>query len=353
MGRLVSAMLSFCYTSLSISESKRCVAIYHSIAAEVQPRNAQTASYLEQHVARATWQAFVVECKEDYELLYREVRVKRKIPINIIIVPNGKLEPIRRMYSDRKMNILKTEHGFHEYLDETCTAPDPIMAAMIAKHNIDKVLVGGDAVAHSLLTKGLEEFITTREDGNGNIAACYFYTDPQLKMTLKHTLSASRYSGRPGKNEDQIGPAKVLQSGIDPSEKERLVKTIADAKEIVERLTPDIEEYQAEYDKIHAHGQTLSVQQKEARRTKNDYGAYKMRLKNQRDKVRDAEEAASKDNDREKSRLIAQIKKLVQLSIKSGEDASKAYAEVLKSTKVITGVKMTEHGLSESLRKLK
>lgn len=353
IGKCFICILSFCYNSLSISESKRCVAIYHSIAAEVQPRNAQTASYLEQHVARATWQAFVVECKEDYELLYREVRVKRKIPINIIIVPNGKLEPIRRMYSDRKMNILKTEHGFHEYLDETCTAPDPIMAAMIAKHNIDKVLVGGDAVAHSLLTKGLEEFITTREDGNGNVAACYFYTDPKLKMTLKHTLSASRYSGRPGKNEDQIGPAKVLQSGIDPSEKERLVKTIADAKEIVERLTPDIEEYQAEYDKIHAHGQTLSVQQKEARRTKNDYGAYKMRLKNQRDKVRDAEEAASKDNDREKSRLIAQIKKLVQLSIKSGEDASKAYTEVLKSTKVITGVKMTEHGLSESLRKLK
>jgi predicted ribosome quality control (RQC) complex YloA/Tae2 family protein len=139
---------------------------------------------------------------------------------------------------------------------------------------------------------------------------------------------------------------------MDPREKEQLTKTIENAEETIERLTPDIEKCKAEQDKLQAHGQALSVRQKDAKRIKTDYAQYKTKLKNQRQKVADAEENANTDNDGEKSRRIDQIKKLIQLNIKSGEDAAKAYSEMMKSTRVITGVKMTEYGLSESLRKL-
>ena len=101
------------------------------LAAEVQPRDERAAAYLENHVSRATHQAYIVECKEDYNLLYREVREKRKIPINIIVVPNGKLHSSQRMYSDERMEVLRKEHGFECYLDETFTAPEAIMAALM------------------------------------------------------------------------------------------------------------------------------------------------------------------------------------------------------------------------------
>lgn len=293
----------------------------------------------------------MVECTEDYKSLYRELRTKQKIPVNIIVVPNGKLEPSKRIYSNRKMDVLKSEHGFFCFLDETCTAPDPIMAAMIAKHSIDSVLVGGEGVSRSLARgDDLLEFLCEKEGGNGKMSACFFYTDQGTSK--KRTANISRHNGSIGASKDDVGPAKVLQSGMDPREKEQLTKTIENAEETIERLTPDIEKCKAEQDKLQAHGQALSVRQKDAKRIKTDYAQYKTKLKNQRQKVADAEENANTDNDGEKSRRIDQIKKLIQLNIKSGEDAAKAYSEMMKSTRVITGVKMTEYGLSESLRKL-
>jgi hypothetical protein len=100
-------------------------------AAEVSPQNETTAAYLQNHVARGTWLAYVVESKEDYNLLYREIREKRNIPINIITAPGGKFQPNQRMYSKERMEVLKREHGFECYLDETFTAPDAIMTALV------------------------------------------------------------------------------------------------------------------------------------------------------------------------------------------------------------------------------
>lgn len=100
-------------------------------AAEVSPQDEKTAAYLENHVSRVTWLAYVVECNEDYDLLYRELRSKRNIPISIIKVPGGKFQANNRMYSEKRMEVLKREHGFDGYLDECFTAPDPIMAALV------------------------------------------------------------------------------------------------------------------------------------------------------------------------------------------------------------------------------
>ena len=109
----------------------------------------------------------IVECLEDYNLLYREVREKNRIPVNIQVVSNGKLEEVRRKYSDAKMDILRREHGIQGYLDECFTAPDPILQALRNTSNIQSVLIGNEETTESLNRRKLMDYLNQRENGNG------------------------------------------------------------------------------------------------------------------------------------------------------------------------------------------
>ena len=324
-----------------------------SLAAEVDPKNPKLASFLENHVAQATWKAFVVECKEDYDLLYREVREKRGISINIIVVNNGKYNPPRRMYSNERMEVLRTEHGFQGYLDETFTAPDPIMEALINRHSIDKVLVGGDAVQNSLERKDLVEFLSTREASDrrpGKQSSCFFYT--YKDASFKYTNQVSRYTGLIGTSQDGVLAARILKPGSDPRLKDQLAETIRKSEELIAELKPEADAAQAKINDWHTQGQNINRQFKEANRTKTDYQSYKMKLRNQRDKFEEAQEAAAKDNDKEKMRKVAKNKKLVEMNIAMNENAGNTHNEIMKGTKTLTGVKMSENGLADNLRKL-
>ncbi|KAL7538150.1 hypothetical protein ACHAXR_008319 [Thalassiosira sp. AJA248-18] len=325
--------------------------IWGPIAAEVQPQNPQTASYLENHVSQATWKSFVVECKEDYDLLYREVRQKRGIPINIQTV--NRVEPKPRMYSDERMEVLKQEHGFFGYLDETFTAPDPITQALINRHNVDKVLVGGEAVQNSLERKDLIEYLSTREPHDrrsGKQSSCFIYTCRDV--SFKYSSSVSRYSGLIGTTVDNLTAAKLLRPGTDPRVKEELANTITNADELLAELQPDVDATQARIMELNSQGQTINGTFKEAKRTKTDWNHYQMKLSNQKDKYEEAKENASKDNAAEKARKVAKVKKLMEANIAAMEHASTLHNEVMKNTHIITGVKIKEDSLSDSLRKL-
>ena len=301
--------------SITNLTSKFCV-IPNCQAAEVQPKDQQSASYVEQHVARATWMAYVVECKEDYDLLYREVREKRNVSINIIMVEKINYKQVPRMYSDQRMEILRREHGFEEYLDETFKAPDQIMQALINRHNVDKVLVGGEAVHQSLERKDLLEFLASREPNDGRPglqSSCFFFA--KRGGAYKYTNSVSRYSGKIGTDVQDIDPAKLLQAGSDPSQKDKLAETIRKSEELIAELQPQVNEGKETLMKMQSDGQQMSMQFKEAKRTKADYGQYKMKLANQRDKYEEAKENAAKDTDKEKAKRVAKIKKLTENSL--------------------------------------
>ena len=302
-------------------------------------------------MSQTTFKSFVVECTEDYNLLYREIRQKQKIPINIIVVPNGKLDPVRRVYSDQKLSVLKREHGFIEYLDETCTAPDPIMQALISKHNIDKVLVGGNEVEQSLARKGLENYICSKENGRGYMSACFFFTR-QNASPVRHTINVSKYSGKPGTDKSDVGPARLLQTGMDPREKDQLTQTISDSNATIERLTPEMDNLRSEQERLFAQGQPISLRIKEAKDTKTDYTNFKSKLRNQKRKVADAEELASMDNSTEKARVLQEIYNLFNASTKAKVDAEKTNSEMMKAVVLLTGVKMSEHSFSEDLQKV-
>ena len=131
--------------------------VWGPIVCEITTKDVTTSNCLEQHVRNAVLNSFVVECMEDYRLLYREVREKNKIPVNIQVVHNGKLDPIRRRYSEQKMEVLQREHGVQGYLDEVFNAPDPILQALINTSNIQNILVGNDKTTDSLNRRKLME----------------------------------------------------------------------------------------------------------------------------------------------------------------------------------------------------
>jgi chromosome segregation ATPase len=92
--------------------------VWGPVACEVEMKTKTAAPALEQHVPNSVWKSFVVECKEDYDMLYKIVRQDMKLPINILTVKNGKLEDFERIYSERKYETLRRDHGVIGYLDE-------------------------------------------------------------------------------------------------------------------------------------------------------------------------------------------------------------------------------------------
>jgi len=151
--------------------------VHGPIVCEITTKDVDASNYLEQHVRNSVLTSFIVECKEDMNLLYREVRTKRGMRINIQVVDQGRLDPVRRQYSDRKMQTLKQEHDVQGYLDECFEAPDAVMQALRNTSNVHSVLVGGPQTSNSLNNRGLTTYLSQKENGNGLQSYCIFSKD--------------------------------------------------------------------------------------------------------------------------------------------------------------------------------
>ena len=81
------------------------------------------------------------------------------------------------MYSNKQMNVLKKEHGFLAYLDETFAEPDEIMHALLAGAMSTKSL-GGELVI---------EFLSTRESNDSRKQSSCFLSG--TKMLCASTFS--------------------------------------------------------------------------------------------------------------------------------------------------------------------
>lgn len=215
------------------------------------------------------------------------------------------------------------------------------------------MLVGGEGVQNSLERKDLVEYLSSRERNDsrpGKQASCFFYT--HRGSSWKYQSQPSRYTGEVGTDASQVPPARIVKPGTDPAIKEQLASSIKTAEEIIERIKPEIESCSAEIQKLNTEGQEQSRKLKGAKNAKQDWQHHKMKLANQKDKLAEAEENASKDNNREKKKLKVKIQKLMDTSIKMTDDAAKAHNEMMKTLGSLTGLKMSEDGLQDSLRKL-
>lgn len=163
--------------------------VWGPVVCEITTDDVDISNCLEQHVRNNVWNSFVVECMSDYDLLYREVREKCKIPINIQVVENGKLNPINRKYSDNKMALLKREHGIQGYLDECFTAPDPILQALRNTSNVQSVVMGNQTTTDSLNNRNLMDLLNQKENGQGLQASCVFATDRNKTYKVRPIFS--------------------------------------------------------------------------------------------------------------------------------------------------------------------
>ena len=206
---------------------------------------------------------------------------------------------------------------------------------------------------NSLERKDLLEFLSSRERHDsrpGKQSSCFFYT--HRGSSFNYTSQPSRYSGEIGTNVSQVAPNKILKAGTDPAVKEQYLSVIKSAEETIERIRPEIESCVAENEKLQSLGHQAGQRLKDAKRAKNDWQHYNVKLANQKDKLAEAEENASKDNDREKKKLKTKIQKLMSNSITMVDNAAKSHNELMKTLRVLTGLKMSEDGLGEKLRKL-
>jgi hypothetical protein len=151
--------------------------VWGPIACEISTNDVATSNCLEQHVSNNVLKTFVVECMEDYNLLYREVREKNRIPVNIHVVEGGKLNDVSRIYSESKMELLRQDHGVQGYLDECFEAPGPVLQALRTRANVQSVLIGNEKTTNSLNKDKLMDYLNQRENGQGLKASCIFARD--------------------------------------------------------------------------------------------------------------------------------------------------------------------------------
>lgn len=313
--------------------------VWGPIVCEVTLKSNNAAAYLEQHVPNSALKAFVVECKADYDLLYNKVRREQGLPINILTVQDGVLKPIQRLYSDQKMNVLKKEHGVTGYLDESFTAPDPILQALRQSAQVDKVLVGTEKTQDSLDHKKLLDFLGKPEDGSNNLKGCCIFT-AQKDKSFKYTSSISRHSGKPAVRIDEITGARMLAVGINPAQKEKVQNEVREMEQEIDVISQKIQETEVESTDSQRKCQEAKARQKECSETLTTVQKISQKISTTKQKIERAEREASVDNVSEKEKLLLQLKKRVSGYITALETHCTSHRKIMKVTYSSAGVRL-------------
>jgi chromosome segregation ATPase len=328
--------------------------IWGPIACEVSTKTQNTAAFLEQHVPNWILKAFVVESKEDYDLLYNEVRAKMKIPINIVIEKNGQMQPVQRMYSEQKMKILKKEHGILGFLDESFTAPDIIMQALRTHGAVHRVLVGGEETQISMDTKNLLDYLTEPDSSLGQNRAqgsCTFTS--RGDKSFKFTQSISTYSGKPTTRIDDIFPARLLAPGVSERLKKEAEDNLRGVHENVAAFRPSLEAAEKKKHEMEAEAQSVDAKAKGAKNTKENYFKFKTKLANAKRKLKDTEKALEGDDKEEKKKLVKSLMNRVAHSITALEAHADQHKKMLKSTVSSAGIGVSKSSLVVAERQAK
>jgi chromosome segregation ATPase len=320
--------------------------VWGPIAVEVSTKSQNASAFLEQHVPNWCLKAFVVESKEDYDILWNEIRTKRKIPINIVTVENGRLEQVSRMYSDQKMLILKRDHGVIGYLDDSFTAPDTVMQALRVQASVHKVLVGGEKTQASMDNKGLLDYLTELEGSHGQNSPQNSVTfTSKGQQSFKYTQTLSRYSGKASTRIDDVGPARLLAPGVNERAKKDVEDQLRAVHEEIAAVRPDSQVADKKKNVLEVELQNLSRRVEAAKAMKQNLAHYRSKLETANHKLKDAEAALDVDDDAEKKKLIKTLMSRVAASITALEIQAAQHKKIIQSTISSAGIGVTKSGL--------
>ena len=303
------------------------------IAAEITPASTEAAAYIEQHVPNNTLKAFCVECKEDQDLLYKEVREKLNIPINIIVVRKQPSKP--RLYSSDKMRRLQ-QLGVQGYLDEMLTAPDIVLQALNSTAKIDRVLVGDHRAYEGVAA--VKELVTQPEDGRSGMQSFVLCCVSRDNRYFKFQGTKSRYANQVSTRQDDILSGKFLLPGVDPealneaqSKLEEAHQNLNECRPLLLQAQKDVHEKETLYQS--SQGTCESLKASVDQRAKFDE-----KLKAASRKRRDAEKDAASDDTDAKRALVATLMNRVVHSINALETRAQQQANMMKATVEALGV---------------
>ena len=324
--------------------------VWGPIVCEVTTKTANAAAFLEYHVPTSTLKSFVVECKEDQDLLYREIRGKLKCPINIITLQNnGKLMPMQREYSPNKFRTLKEEHGVIGYLDESFEAPDPVLQALRDNAQVHKVLVGGPKTLDSIDTRGLLEFLAQPEQvGQGLRGSCIIAS--KNDRSFRYTSSISRYSKKVAMVQDEIRPARLLAPGVNPAAKAKVEAEIEKFNQDLSEVENRQHNEQAREDELRAQVQELQARLKDAKEAQANLRASQTRLVTSKRKLKEAKEEVLSDNVGEKEKLLRKLQARMSSCVTALEAHADQHGKIMKSTFSTAGVRINQDVMAAAER---
>jgi len=323
--------------------------VWGPIMCEVTTKTKNAAAFLENHVPYNLLKTFVVECREDEQFIYREVREKRNLPVNTILIRNGKLTDRPCLYSDEKMNTLKQQHGVVGYLDDAFMAPDPVREALRHNASVHRVLVGTDKTQESIDRHDLINYLTQKEQGNGR-EACVIFTS-HMQQSFRYHVSISRFSGEANENVLEVSQARMLAPGVTDEQKAQMQGRVTQLEEDMEKHRPAIEELEKSLSELEANGQLMAARLGEAKKTLTQLAAAQQKLKTAKKKLKANEVAASTDMGDRKKELVKDMMNRIKNGLSSLETHNQCHVHMMTSTHTMAGVKINQDGLIAAERK--
>ena len=322
---------------LSVNRSKFRRDVLGPVVCDVTPKDANAAAYLEMHVPNAALKSFVVQCKEDYDLLYRSIREELGIPINVTVIESIKQD--KRLYSDQKMEVLKRDHGVLGYMDETIDAPPLIVEALKNAGQIEKVLIGSEKTQDSLDSKGLLEYLGQQEGGQTSLmSSCIFST--KGGQGFKYQTVISKYSGKGSTRVDSVRPAKWLAPGVSDQEKEKLQAELAKIAKRRDDAEPEVADARQQLEETQLLAQTAAAKFKDAKENLLALSKLKNRMDTTEAKLQEAQKDLQVDGEAEKKGCVDEIGNRIHGLLQALEKHSDSYKMMMKATIKATGIRL-------------
>ena len=314
---------------LSQNRDKFRKSVVGPVVCEITTKDVTIAAYLEQHVPNSTLKSFVVRCKEDYDLLYRCIREEQGIPINITTVRETK--EVKRVYSEKKMEVLKQQHGVLGYMDECIAAPDVVLEALKRSAQIEKVLIGTDKTQDSLDTKGLLDFLAQAEDGSTKLqSSCIFSS--QGDKSFKYLSKISKYSLKPSVQIDTIRPARFLAPGVSEEHKRKVAAELEKLEIRLDEIRPAFEHAKQVEHEANVRAQEVKAKLTTAKGNMEHVRKMENKIRSAEARAREAENELEVNEDDQKETLVSKLNKRILNSLMALEAQSVSYEKMMNAT---------------------
>lgn len=320
--------------------------VWGPVAAEISPKSNNTAAFVEFHVPNRLLSAFVVETKADSDTLYREIREKQGIAINVLCVEKVQSDP-RRMFSDRKMDMLKNEHGVACYLDETFSAPEPVMVALKLFASVDRAVVGSEKTQQSIDNRGLRDILSEPEDGSGRKKASCIFTAKGNK-SYRYIQTVSEYSGKVASREDDVKPARMLAPGVRPEVKQAAEDELAKVHESLDEKRPELSSLDQRIKELETQFQEVTLRSKGAKGKIDAFNKLNRKAEKAEGLIRECERKLEKDGIDEKKKLVKRLLRRYESSLGALVEHIAQHDKMMEHTVNISGIDVTQRFLQSA-----